>query len=106
MTDQPEEVVISNATAQLWEDYAEASSSRAKWEAEEKRLKAKLFGSLGFEDDDPKPQPVTAVDPNGHSIFSVVVGTWHGLDQKALKAERPDIWAQYETSKPTRRFKN
>lgn len=99
---EPDEVVVSSRVASAGEQLKAASEQRARWEAEEARLKELIFEGLGYDPEDPKPQPVVAVDPEGHRLFRVTVGTWRGLDQKALKTERPDVYATFETSKSTK----
>ncbi len=80
--------------------------NRAKSAAARRRqgvddLKAEILDDLGYDAEDPKPEPVEVVDENGSTLFEVKRGTWRGLNQKAFRAERPDVYAQYETSKAT-----
>jgi hypothetical protein len=83
-------------------DYKRAKESRARWEAEEQRLKDEILDALGYDPEDPKPQPVIVTDPVLDAVlFEVRVGKWRGTNIRALKDERPDILAQYETSKAT-----
>lgn len=101
-----EKVDATPAIVHAVADYQRAKEARARWEAEEARLKEEVFEALGYDPDDPKPTPVEAVDPNtGQVMFGVKVGRWRGLNVKALKDERPDIVAQYETSKATKSIK-
>lgn len=86
--------------SELAADYAEARRARAAWAEAEKDTKAKLLEALGYDPDDSKPEPTTVEDTNGE-VLKVKRGTWRGLNQKALRAERPDIYALYETSKAT-----
>lgn len=91
----------------LHAEYERAKVARGRWEAEEKRLKEELFAALSYDPEDPKPSPVDVVDgATGEVAFSVRVGTWRGMDFKAMRDERPDIMAQYETSKATKSIKS
>lgn len=83
-------------------DYQKAKEARARWESEEKLAKEEILEALGYDPEDPKPQPMEVVDAiAGVVMFRVNVGKWRGTNIKALKDERPDILAQYETSKAT-----
>jgi hypothetical protein len=101
---KPDKVPATPALLHRVADYRRAKEARARWEAEEKAIKEEILETLGFDtdDDDAKPTPVDVVDPiTGVTMFGVKVGRWRGTNIKALKEERPDILAQYETSKPT-----
>jgi hypothetical protein len=83
-------------------DYQKAKAARLRWESEEKLAKEEILEALGYDPEDPKPSPMEVVDAiAGVVMFRVNVGTWRGTNIKALKDERPDILAQYETSKAT-----
>lgn len=102
MTDN---IAVPSEIAQAFLDYETARSARARWAEEEKKLKIKITTFLGYEDDDPKPVPVTAVAPSGVKLFKVSVGTWRGLDTAYLKANFPDVYASCERTKPTKAIK-
>jgi hypothetical protein len=85
----------------LLASYLEAKQARAEWEADEKRLKAELLDALGYDPEDPKPQPMDVVDDSGEAVVSVKVGTWRGMNFSYLKETYPDIYAECETSKAT-----
>lgn len=104
MTDNnsTDRVPVTPELAHKAADFKRAKESRARWEAEEARLKAEILEALGYDPEDPKPQPMEIIDPVLDVVlFKVNVGKWRGTNIKALKDERPDILAQYETSKAT-----
>lgn len=78
-----------------FELYEQARLAKSSWTAEEKRLKARLLEKLGYDQDEPKPSPVTAVLA-GEPVFEVRVGNRKGLDIKYLKEEHPDVYAECE----------
>jgi hypothetical protein len=83
-------------------DYQRAKESRARWEAEEKRLKEEILETLGYDPEDPKPTPMEIIDPiTGVVMFSVKVGTWRGMNFGYLKETYPDVYAECESSKKT-----
>jgi hypothetical protein len=87
-------------------EYARAKEARARWEAEEKRLKDELLAALEYDPDDPKPTPVDVVDiVSGEVAFGVKVGRYRGLDFNHLRNTYPHIYAECETSKATRSIK-
>ena len=93
-------------TLSLAAEYARAKEARARWEAEEKRLKDELLSSLGYDPEDPKPTPVDVVDiVTGEVAFGVKVGRYRGLDFNHLRNTYPHIYAECETSKATRSIK-
>lgn len=98
-------VKADTALSELLRRYDAAKLARARWEQEEKSIKGELLAHLGYVEGDDSPKPVTAQAEDGTPVLSTKIGTWRGLDQKRLKAERPDVWAQFETSKPTIQIK-
>lgn len=98
----PMHVTADVTLADLLHRYDTAKQARARWEVEEKALKGAILEHLGYQPDDDNPKPVVAEDSaTGKPILATKVGFWRGLDQKRLREERPDIWAEFETSKPT-----
>ena len=85
--------------------YNTAKAAARRWKEEEDKLKAELLEELGYEDDDPKPEPVIAEDENGDTVFEVKRGTWRGLNQKYLKQHHPQVYAECEASKATLQIK-
>jgi hypothetical protein len=81
--------------------YYTAKKAKARWEEEEKKLKAELLEELGYDEDDPKPEPVIVEDEDGNEVFAVKRGTWRGLNQKYLKDHHPQVYAECEASKAT-----
>jgi hypothetical protein len=103
---KPDKIPATPALLHRVADYQRAKEARARWAAEEKAIKEELFETLGYDPDDPKPTPLEVVDPiAGVTMFRVNVGTWRGFDVSTLKEDRPDIYAQYETSKATKSIK-
>jgi hypothetical protein len=99
-------VPVTPELAHTVADYAKAKEARARWEAEEKRLKDEILAVLGYDDDDPKPTPVDVIDPiTGTVVFGVKVGNWRGLDFNHLRNTYPHIYAECETSKATKSIK-
>lgn len=91
-------------TTELWElhkRYASAKKAAARWKQEQESLKGAITEALGYDPEDPSPQPVTVVDLGGNELFSTKVGTWRGLGTKYLKERYPHIYAECEQSKPT-----
>lgn len=103
MTDQTPvaDVTMSREQLALVRRYKAAKGARARWDAEEREAKAALLESLGYDQDDPKPQPAALVDSMGSMHAEVRVGTCRGLDFKYLKETYPDVYAVCETSKET-----
>lgn len=81
--------------------YTTAKKAKARWEEEEKKLKSELLDELGYDEDDPKPEPVVVETLEGDEVFSVKRGTWRGLNQKYLKERHPQVYAECEASKAT-----
>lgn len=81
--------------------YNRAKAAKTRWQEEEEDLKNDLLNDLGYDDDDPKPEPIIAVDDEGKPVFEVKRGTWRGLNQKYLKQHHPQVYAECETSKAT-----
>lgn len=98
----PEQIAVPVEIAEAFEQYQVAKSARARWAQEEKEIKEKLLTFLGYDDEDPKPQPVTAVTPKGTPIFEVTIGNWRGMDFDHLKSNFPDVYAICERNKPTK----
>jgi hypothetical protein len=88
--------LISLATAELAERYAVAKASKARWTAEEKDVKVKLLLALGYDPDDPKPQPCEFIDANGEQVCEVTVGERRDLDRAYLRFTHPDVYAESE----------
>lgn len=87
-------------------DYQRAKEARARWQAEENRLKEEILSTLGYADDDEKPQPLNVVDPiTGVIMFSVKIGKYRGLDFNHLRTTHPAVYAECETAKPTKSIK-
>lgn len=97
----PLHVNADTQLAELLRRYDTAKLARARWEQEEKAAKRAILEHLGYEEDDESPKPIVAEDSDGRPVLATKIGFWRGLDQKRLKTERPEIWAQFETSKPT-----
>lgn len=92
------------ATAPLVEKvsrYNRAKAATTRWQQERDTLKDEILEELGYDPEDPKPEPVDVVDEHGEVVFSIARGTWRGLNQKYLKEHRPDVYAECETSKAT-----
>lgn len=81
--------------------YNKAKAAAARWKQEQDDLKDMILEELGYDPDDPKPEPLIIEDENGDEVFSTARGTWRGLDQKYLKKTHPNIYAECETSKAT-----
>lgn len=87
---------------ELLRRYDTAKAARARWAVEEAELKEAILRATGYDSEElTDPQSADVVAPDGTVTFSVKVGTWRGLNQKRLKEERPDVYAMYETSRPT-----
>jgi len=100
-----DEVAVPVEIADTFEAYLTAKLARARWAEEEKALKDKILLFFGYDDEDPKPQPVTATSPNGVPLFRVSVGSWKGLDFNHLRDHYPDVYAACERTKPTKAIK-
>jgi hypothetical protein len=85
--------------------YNRAKAAKARWQQEEDDLKAEILADLGYDPDDPKPEPVIAEDGGGNTVFEVKRGTWRGLNQKYLKQHHPEVYAECEASKSTLQIK-
>lgn len=85
--------------------YNRAKAAKARWQQEEDDLKSEILADLGYEDDDPKPEPVIAEDDEGQPVFEVKRGTWRGLNQKYLKQHHPQVYAECEAAKATLQIK-
>lgn len=106
MTDEERMIIaVPIEIANAYEQYLLAQQARARWAEEEKKHKEKILTFLGYEDDDPKPLPVTAVTPSGVEMFRVSIGRWQGLDFQYFKTKYPDVYAECERSKPTKALK-
>lgn len=101
----PEAVPATPEVLSTASQYARAKEARARWEAEEKRLKEELLDALGYDPDEPKPVPVDVIDGNGEVAFSVKVGRYRGLDFTHLRNTYPHIYAECETTKATKSIK-
>lgn len=83
-------------------DYQRAKEARARWQAEEKRLKTEILETLGYDGTEEKPTPLEVIDSiTGVVMFSVKVGTWRGMDFKYLKDRHPQVYAECEATSPT-----
>lgn len=92
------------ATPELHEQvkrYVTAKKAAARWKQEQDDLKDMILESLGYDPDDPKPEPLIVEDDRGAEVFKTNVGTWRGLSTKHLKERHPHIYAECETSKAT-----
>lgn len=99
-----DKVPATPALLHMVADYQRAKESRARWQAEEKRLKEEILSTLGYDanDEGEKPVGVDVVDPiAGVVMFSVKVGSWRGMDFQHLKETYPHIYAECELTKPT-----
>lgn len=105
MTDDGALAQVPQDVADDWAAYETAKAARARWDAEEKRLKAKILGALGYGDDDENPAPVQAVNPAGEPLFRVAIGRYRGMDFNHLRTNYPHIYAECETSKATKSLK-
>lgn len=85
--------------------YNRAKAAKTRWQQEEDDLKAEILRDLGYEEDDPKPEPLIAEDDTGSTVFEVKRGTWRGLNQKYLKQHHPEVYAECEASKSTLQIK-
>lgn len=101
-TGEPMKVHATKRLTDLCIRYGEAQRARLRWEQEEQSLKAAILEALDYDEDDPKPQPVTVLDVNDNPFYEVRIGTWRGHDYKWLKATHPDIMALAERTKPTK----
>lgn len=102
----PEAVPATPEVLSTASQYARAKEARARWEAEEKRLKDELLDALGYDPEDPKPSPVDVIDgASGEVAFSVGIGRYRGLDFKHLRETYPHIYAECETTKATKSIK-
>lgn len=81
--------------------YNRAKAAASRWAQERDDLKDMILEDLGFDPDDPKPEPVSVEDEEGREIFAVNRGTWRGLNQKYLRERYPQIYAECEASKAT-----
>lgn len=81
--------------------YYTAKKAKARWQEEEDKLKAEMLEALGYDPDDPKPEPLIVEDEHGNEVFAVKRGTWRGLNQKYLKERHPEVYAECEASKAT-----
>lgn len=105
MSDESEEVRVSEEVALFWAKYENATRMRLHYLKEEKELKEKLLLALGYDEEDEKPVPVTAVGYNDEPLFRVDVGRWRGLDTQYLKERHPEIYAECEKTRATRRLR-
>lgn len=97
---EPQDVEVSADQVGNVRRYMEAKAAQAAWDKETRRLKAEILDALGFDDEDPKPQPVN-VHHDGTAVCAVTVGTYRGLNFKYLKENFPEVYAICETTKPT-----
>lgn len=98
MTDK---VKITPRLLDLLAEYEAAKQARAAWKTQEDNLRAAILDALGYDPDDPKPEPVIVETFDGNPVFEVRRGTWRGLDQKYLKEHHPAVYAECEASKNT-----
>lgn len=96
-----EEIDVPADIAKAFEDYQQAKQARARWAEEEKAIRQRILAHLGYDDEDPKPLPVTAVSGTGAELFKVSVGNWRGMDFNHLREHYPDVYAICERSRPT-----
>lgn len=98
---EPQNIIeVSAEVSVLTERYMSAKAAQAAWDRECRQLKAELLDALGYDAEDPKPQPST-VHHNGTAVCAVSVGTYRGLNFKYLKENFPEVYAICETTKPT-----
>lgn len=100
-----EEVVVSEEVALFWAKYENATRMRLHYTKDEKELKEKLLLALGYDEEDEKPVPCRAVNEYGTPLFQVDVGRWRGLDIKYLKDRYPEVYAECEKTKATRKLR-
>lgn len=86
---------------QLLIDYDKAKRAAATWKAEAEAARLALLDALGYDLDDPKPEPTVVESSEGAEVFKVARGTWRGLNQRYLKEHHPDVYAECEASKAT-----
>lgn len=101
-----EEVLVSEEVANFWAKYENATRMRLYYTKDERELKEKLLLALGYDDEDEKPVPCVAVQHSSRrSLFRVDVGRWRGLDIQYLKERYPEIYAECERTRATRRIR-
>lgn len=93
MTDQ---IIVPTETVLAWTRYQTARLAKSTWTAEEKEAKAHLLKELGYDPEDPKPEPCEVASSDGELLFEVRVGERKGLDVKYFRDTHPDIYAMCE----------
>lgn len=96
MDAETNKITVGTEAVLKWKQYQQAFAARARWVAEEKRLKEELLIALGYDQDDEKPESVVAEDGGGQPVCKVTVGARKGLDTKYLRERHPDIYAECE----------
>ena len=96
---------VSDEVAALWEKYRAASVAKSHFTKQEKEIKAELCEKLGYDPDDPKPQPVNACTRDGEPLFEVKIGYRTSPDIRYIKDNYPHIYAEAERRTPSKSIK-
>jgi hypothetical protein len=98
-------VTVDDSYAQRFAELASAREAKAKSAAYYDDLKASLLADMGFDPDDDRPQPCTAVDSENRPLFRVDVSYRKGFDKKGFESTHPALFAQFETLSPVKTIK-
>lgn len=100
-----EPVTVDDSYAQRFAELASARDRMTKSAAYYDDLKAALLADMGFDPDDERPQPCTAVDSENRPLFRVDITYRKGFDKKGLEARYPAVFAEFELLTPVRSVK-
>lgn len=99
-------VVANTELAELVAQFNQTRSLRLKYKRIEDELRTAILDELGYDPDDPKPQPVTVYTEGGKPILEVAVASRRTTDTAWLRENYPDLMALAERVTPTKTLKD
>lgn len=96
---------VSDEIAALYEKYRAASVAKSHFTKQEREIKAELCEALGYDPEDPKPQPFQACNGGGEPLFEVKIGYRTTPDTQYIKNNYPHIYAEAERRTPSKSIK-
>ena len=97
---------VTPEVERLWSEYEAVYRAKGHFTKMEKDLKAQLCEKLGYDPDDPKPQPFNACTESGEPLFKVNIGSSTRPDVTYLKTTYPEIYAECEKTSPSKSFRS
>lgn len=97
---------VTEEVKRLWAEYQAVAAAKSHFTKLEKELKPEILSLLGYDPDDPKPQPLKACTEDGEQLFEVKIGSTSRPDVSYLKTAYPHIYAEIEKKTPTKSIRS